>query len=756
MQSRRKKEEPVGDLFAEPAIDDSVESRELHETLSENFLAFAIATIRDRALPDARDGLKPVQRRLLYAMHQLRLRPGAPFKKSARIVGDVLGKYHPHGDQAAYDALVRLAQVFATRYPLVQGQGNFGNIDGDNAAAMRYTEARLTRYAAMLLDGLDENAVDFRPSFTAEDQEPVVLPGAFPNLLSNGAIGIAVGMATSIPPHNAVELCRALLHLIDAPGARTRTLAKYIPGPDFPTGGVLVEPPESIATAYETGRGGFRLRARWHRESGGRGQYRIIVTEIPYQVQKSKLVERLDELVRERKIPLLADVRDESDEEIRIVLEPRSRQVDAEVLMETLFRQTDLETRVPLNLNVLTDGRSPKVLSLRESLQVFLDHRREVLLRRSRHRLERIDSRVEILDGYVAAIVNLDRVIEILRSSDNAKAELIAEFSLTDVQAEAILDMRLRNIRRLEEMALREERDALIAERGELAALLDSEPEQWRRIGDEIHATIHEIEETEGSARRTEISALPQVEDVPIEALIEREPVTVVCSQQGWIRVLRGHLGEDAQIRFKEGDGPAFRFHASTTDRVLVFASNGRCFTLACDRLPGGRGMGEPVRLMLDLPNDASIIQLFAHRPGSRRLLASSDGRGLVVQEDAILTAPGRRAGRQVLNLRDPARAVAAAPVEGDTVASVGTNGRMLMFPLSELPEQERGRGILLQRFSEGELSDVHVFDAQQGLTWTESGGRTRTQRELDPWLGKRAGKGRVPPRGFPKTFRFR
>ena len=739
------------DLF-----ENAIPERELSETLSENFLAFALATIKDRALPDARDGLKPVQRRLLYAMHELRLGPNTPFKKAARIVGDVIGKYHPHGDQAAYDALVRLAQSFAIRYPLVDGQGNFGNIDGDNAAAMRYTEARLTEISALLLEGLDEDAVAFRPTFTEEDNEPVVLPAAFPNLLANGAIGIAVGMATSIPPHNIGELCNALLRLIEAPNIRYGTLLELIPGPDFPTGGVLVEPPESVREAYETGRGSFRLRARWKREKAGHGQYAVVITEIPYQIQKSRLIEKLAELVTSRKNPLLADVRDESGEDVRIVLEPRSRAVKPELLMETLFRQTDLETRVQLNLNVLHDGNEPKVLSLRETLQVFLDHRREVLLRRTHHRLERIYRRIEILDGYAIAYLNLDRVIEILRHEDRPKESLIAEFGLTELQADAILDMRLRNLRKLEEFALKEERNSLDAERKTLHALTRSKDRQWKHVADEIRKLRIQARKTEAWKRRTLIEAAPEIEAPTAEAMVEREQVTVVCSKQGWIRALRGHLEEEAELSYKDGDEAAFRFHAETTDRLLLFGSNGRFYTLACNRLPGGRSAGEPVRLTFDLSNDETIIALFPHRPGTRRLLASSDGRGLVVLEDAQLTLPGRKAGKQTLTLRAPARAVACAEAAGDTVAVASSSERLLVFPLDEIPEQERGRGILLQRIKEGtKLADATVFELDKGLSWRERGGRTRTERELENWIGKRAGAGRKPPRGFPKPARF-
>ena len=733
-----------------------IPERDLHESLGENFLSFAVATIRDRALPDVRDGLKPVQRRILYAMHQLRLRPGQPFKKCARIVGDVIGKYHPHGDQAAYDALVRLAQPFAVRYPLVEGQGNFGNIDGDNAAAMRYTEARLTEVSAMLLEGLDEDAVDFRPNFTEEEQEPVVLPAAFPALLANGAVGIAVGMATSIPPHNALELCDALLHLIRAPNATSGKLAQLVPGPDFPTGGVLVEPAHAMLAAYEEGRGSFRLRARWNQEPAGRGTYRIIVSEIPYQVEKSRLVERLAELVTSRKIPLLADIRDESDEQVRIVLEPRSRQVDPDVLMEALFRRSDLEVRIPLNLNVLIDGKTPKVLSLRRTLQYFLDHRREVLLRRSRHRLAKIAHRVEVLEGYLTAFLNLDRVIEIIRYDDHPKEVMMAEFGLSDVQAEAILNMRLRNLRRLEEMTLRDERNSLLGEREELEQLVASDDRQWSAITGEIRDLRTALERIEGCRRRTEIADAPAGDPVPIEAMVEREPITVICSRLGSIRAMRGHLDAEAEVRYREGDEAKFVFHAETTDKLIAFCTNGRFYTLACDRLPGGRGMGEPLRLMIDLPNDEDLVSLFPYRLGQSCLLAASDGRGLRAPIDEQITAPGRKGGKQTLNVKSPARAVSCALVSGgDMAACVGDNQKLLIFDLEDVPEQSRGRGVILQRIKEGELTDVTVFNSAKGLSWKDPAGRTQSLRNLEDWVGKRASAGRkIPPR-FPKTLRF-
>ena len=741
----------------QPLLDfEPPQERDLHESLSENFLSFAVATIRDRALPDVRDGLKPVQRRILYAMYQLRLRPGQPFKKCARIVGDVIGKYHPHGDQAAYDALVRLAQPYAVRYPLVEGQGNFGNIDGDNAAAMRYTEARLTEVAALLLEGIEEDAVDFRPNFTEEEDEPIVLPAAFPALLANGAVGIAVGMATSIPPHNALELCNALLHLIRAPNATPAKLAELVPGPDFPTGGVLVESAESIVEAYREGRGSFRLRARWEKEAAGRGAYRVVVSEIPYQVEKSRLVERLAELVTGRKIPLLADIRDESDEQVRIVLEPRSRQVDAGVLMEALFRQSDLEVRIPLNLNVLIDGRTPSVLPLREAMRAFLDHRREVLLRRSRHRLAKIDRRVEILEGYLTVFLNLDRVIEIIRNEDHPKQVMMAEFGLTDVQAEAILNMRLRNLRRLEEMALQDERKSLLDERGELEQLLASEERQWSAISTQIRDLRKALESAHGSARRTTIAEAPASEPVPIEAMVEREPITVIYSRLGSIRAMRGHLDDDAEVRYREGDEQKFRFHAETTDKLLAFCTNGRFYTLACDRLPGGRGMGEPVRLMIDLPNDEEVVSLFPYRKGQRCLLAASDARGLVAPIDEQVTSPGRKGGKQTLNVKAPARAVACTPIEGgDMAACVGDNQRLLIFDLADIPEQSRGRGVILQRIKDGELSDVTVFNSAKGLTWKDPAKRIQTLRNLEDWVGRRASAGRKIPRRFPKTLQF-
>ncbi|MFO1209659.1 MAG: DNA topoisomerase IV subunit A [Amaricoccus sp.] len=731
-------------------------SEPLARALGERYLTYALSTIMHRALPDARDGLKPVHRRILFAMRGLRLDPNGAFRKCAKIVGEVMGNYHPHGDQAIYDALARLAQDFNVRYPLVDGQGNFGNIDGDNPAAQRYTEARLTAAAAALMEGLAEDAVDFRDNYDGSEQEPVVLPAAFPNLLANGSSGIAVGMATNIPPHNIDELCGACLHLIQHPGASEEKLLDFVQGPDFPTGGVIVEPRAAIKEAYRTGRGSFRLRARWRVEDLGRGTWQVVVTEIPYQVQKGKLIERLAEIINAKKVPILADVRDESAEDLRIVLEPRARTVDANVMMEMLFRASDLETRFAMNMNVLIDGRTPQVSTLKEVLRAFLDHRREVLLRRSRFRLGKIDARLEVLGGLLVAYLNLDRVIQIIRTEDEPKPVLMAEFALSDVQAEAILNMRLRNLRRLEEMEIRQERDALTAERAELVALLDSEAAQWGRIADEIRAVRKAFgKDAPGGARRTTFDDAPEVEEVAYEAMIEREPVTIVCSEMGWIRAMKGHLDPSAELKFKDGDGPRFFLHAETTDRLLAFASNGRMFTLACATLPGGRGMGEPIRLMIDLPNEAQLVALSVHVPGGRLMLASEAGDGFVLPEDEAVAQT--RAGRQVLNLRDGVRARVCRRVAGDHVAVVGDNRKLLVFPTADLPEMGRGKGVRLQRYKDGGLADAITFDLANGLTWKDPAGRTRTvtAAELEEWVGARASAGRMAPRGFPRENRF-
>ncbi len=725
----------------------------LADALGERYLSYALSTIMSRSLPDVRDGLKPVHRRLLYAMRELRLDPSSGFKKCARIVGDVMGKYHPHGDQAIYDAMVRLAQDFAQRYPLVDGQGNFGNIDGDNPAAMRYTEARLTAVAELLLEGIDEDAVDFRDTYDGEGAEPVVMPAAFPNLLANGASGIAVGMATNIPPHNIVEICDALLHLVKAPNATIEKLVDLMPGPDFPTGGVLCEPRTTIAEAYSTGRGSFRLRARWEVERLKSGTYQIVVTEIPYQVQKSKLVEKIAELLQARKLMLLEDVRDESTEILRLVLEPKSRNVDPDVLMQTLFRQTDLEVRVGLNMNVLDGGRLPRVMNLREVLQSFLDHRHSVLIRRSQHRLGKIEHRLEVLGGYLVAYLNLDEVIRIVREEDEPKPALMAAFSLSEVQADAILNMRLRNLRRLEEMEIRREHDALDAERKALVELLGDEALRWKTVAGQIA----DLRKRFGPAtalgrRRTELGEAPSAEIIPLEAMIEREPVTVVCSEKGWIRTIKGHVQDTSELRFKEGDQPRFAIHAETTDKLLVFATNGRFYMVGIDKLPGGRGFGEPLRLMIDLSNEDDIVTLLVHDPARRLLVAASDGRGFVVPEkDAVAQT---RAGRQVLNVSGKVEALVCAPVRGDSVAVVGDNRKLLVFGVEELPEMTRGRGVMLQRYTTGGLADVTTFLRAEGLSWP-MGDRTRTETDLTEWLGRRAQTGRMAPRGFPRNNKF-
>ena len=718
--------------------------------LSERYLAYALSTITSRSLPDVRDGLKPVHRRLLYAMRQLKLDPGQGFKKSARVVGDVMGKFHPHGDAAIYDAMVRLAQEFAMRYQLVDGQGNFGNIDGDNAAAMRYTEARMTEVARLLLDGIDEDTVDFRPTYDGESEEPTLLPAGFPNLLANGAQGIAVGMATSIPPHNVCELADASLHLIKHPNASIDTLLQFVRGPDFPTGGVLVESPESIRDAYATGRGGFRVRAKWNVEREKGGAWNIVVTEIPYQVQKSRLIERLAEMLQAKKLPFLGDIRDESAEDIRIVLEPKSRRIEPEVVMESLFKLSDLETRVPLNLNVLDANGRPSVMDLRGALNAWLAHRRVVLQRRSNFRLGKIANRLEVLEGYLIVFLNLDEVIAIIREADKPRDQLMQRFDLTETQANAILDMRLRSLRRLEEMALRTERDNLIVEQEELQALLADEQLQWKNISNQIREMKTLFEKTD--KRKTECGEAPVIDFDPNDILVEREAITIICSEKGWIRAMKGHLDLDSEFKYKEGDGPAFILHAETTDKILLFAENGRFYTLGADKLPRGRGFGEPVSLMIDLPADVDIVRLLRAN-GKKILVAASTGHGLVVDTESALAQT--RSGKQVLNLPGDARAVACCVVAGDTVATVGVNRKMLVFALDEVPEMSRGRGVILQRFKDGGLADVTVFDSASGLSWRAGGGRTRTETDLATWTGKRGGAGKLPPTGFPRPAKF-
>ncbi len=751
-------------------------SEPLRRAIGERYLTYALSTIMHRALPDARDGLKPVHRRILYAMSRLKLTATGGFLKSAKISGDTMGDFHPHGDMAIYEAMARLAQDFSVRYPLVHGQGNFGNIDGDNPAASRYTEARMTIVAEAMLEGLNEDSVDFRENYDGRLTEPVVLPATFPNLLANGSSGIAVGMATNIPPHNISELIDACLHLIRTPDARDDTLLKYVPGPDFPTGGIIVEPPENIAQAYRTGRGGFRLRARWEIEELPRGLWQIVVTEIPYMVQKSKLIEKIAEVIQLKKIPILADIRDESAEDIRMVIEPRSKNVDPEVLMNMLYRNSDLETRFSLNMNVLIDGVTPKVCSMKEVLRAFLDHRQEVLCRRSQFRLEKIDHRLEVLEGFIIAFLNLDRVIDIIRYDDTPKAALMREDwgrehvramdeadyispspsdgELSEVQAEAILNMRLRSLRRLEEIELIREQEALMLERAGLEDLLESEDVQWASISDQLRETKKAFGKNyAGGARRSTFAEAGQVEDVPLEAMIEREPITVVCSQMGWIRAMSGHIDLTRELKFKDGDGPRFTFHAETTDRLLVFGENGRFYTLSAATLPGGRGMGEPLRLIVDLPNEAGIVDLFIHVPKRKLLVASTAGDGFVVAEDEVLAQT--RTGRQVLNVRGDTRALVCKPAAGDSIAVVGENRKVLVFPLSELPELGRGKGVRLQKYKDGGLSDVTTFTLEDGLSWLDPAGRTRTETALTEWQGKRASAGRMAPRGFPRNNRF-
>ena len=727
--------------------------------LSERYLVYALSTITARSLPDLRDGLKPVHRRLLWAMRLLRLDPAAGYKKCARVVGDVIGKYHPHGDQSVYDAMVRLAQTFALRYPLVDGQGNFGNIDGDNAAAYRYTEARLTQVAIDLMAGLDEGTVDFRPTYNGEEEEPEIMPGLFPNLLANGASGIAVGMATSIPPHNAAELLDAAMLLIDMPDAPEAALLAHVRGPDFPTGGVIVDPPAAIADAYASGRGAFRVRADWTKEEGARGTWCAIITEIPYGVQKGKLIEEIAALVNDKKLPILEDVRDESDADIRIVLEPRSRTVDPDMLMESLFRLTQLEVKVPLNLNVLDATHTPRVMSLKEVLSGWVAHQFEVLRRRSEHRVARIDDRIELLDGYLVAYLNLDRVIAIIRTEDEPKPVLMAEFGLNDRQAEAILNMRLRSLRRLEEMEIRGERDRLDAEREQLKALLGSEARQRTRLKKDMAKLRDRYgPETDLGRRRTRFAEAAPAREFAREAMIEREPLTVILSQRGWIRALKGHvdLASAETMKFKEGDGPAFAFHAQTTDRILIAAENGRFFTLAGDRLPGGRGFGEPIGLMIDLDGSTGVVACFAGT-SERLLLAASDGRGFLARTgDAVAET---RKGKQLVNLRAGAKlkVVRAVPDAADCVAVIGDNRKMVVFPIDELPEMSRGQGVALQRYRDGGLSDAIATVFADGLSWSMAGGsgRVRTEADLGPWRSARGAAGRMAPIGFPRDNRF-
>ncbi len=742
-----------------PGPGGDVQDVNLRDALEERYLAYALSTIMHRALPDVRDGLKPVHRRLLFAMRELRLDPTSAFKKCARVVGDVIGKYHPHGDQAVYDAMVRLAQDFAQRYPLVDGQGNFGNIDGDNPAAMRYTEARLTDVAVLILEGLDEDAVDFRPNYDGSEDEPVVLPGAFPNLLANGSSGIAVGMATSIPPHNAWEVCQAALKLIGAPETPVEDLVEIVRGPDFPTGGIIVESRSSILESYRSGRGGFRVRARWRREDLERGMWQVVVDEIPYQVAKSRLIEKLADLINEKKVPLLEDVRDESTEDVRIVLVPKSRNVDPELLMESLFKLTELESRISLNMNVLSNGTVPNVLGLKDVLVQWLDHQKDVLVRRSEHRLAQIERRLEILGGLLVAYLNLDEVIHIIRTEDEPKPVLMTRFSISDVQAQAILDMRLKNLRKLEEMEIRKEHADLTEEAAQIRALLASDEKQWKIVALGIRKVAAKYgPETPLGKRRSTFADAPEHDTAAVEmAMIEREPITVVVSEKGWVRTLKGHIDDLSRLEFKQGDKLRIAFKAETTDKLIVFSTGGRFFTLEASKLPGGRGHGEPIRLQCDMGEDQDVLDVFVHVPGRRLLVVSKSGRGFVVAESEVMAQT--RKGKQVLNVTtgDEAR-LCVDVAEGAThVATIGDNRKMLVFPLAQVPEMTRGAGVRLQRYKDGGIAALKCFAGGDGLTWTDSAGRTyvRSLTELQDWTGNRGDAGRLPPTGFPKTNRF-
>ncbi len=723
---------------------------EFTSALSDRYLAYALSTITSRSLPDVRDGLKPVHRRLLFAMQQLKLDPEKSFKKSARVVGDVIGKYHPHGDSAIYDAMVRLAQEFAMRYPLVDGQGNFGNIDGDNAAAMRYTEARLTKVSRLLLNGIDENAVDFRQTYDGESEEPILLPAAFPNLLANGAQGIAVGMATSIPPHNIIELVEAAKHLVKHPGSSIETLMNFVKGPDFPTGGVLVESENSILSAYKTGKGSFRLRASYEVEKEKNGLWRLIVTQIPFQIQKSRLIEKLADALQQKKLPMLQDIRDESAEDIRILLEPKSRRLSPEVVMESLFHVTDLEIRIPLNLNVLDSDNKPNVISLKEALQQWLSHRKDVLLRQSQFRLDKIQKRLEIIEGYLIVFLNLDEVIEIIREDEHPRDNLMYRFSLTDFQANTVLDMRLRSLRKLEEEGLKSEQETLRQEQDELFFLQNNEKTQWEKILVELNKLKSDF--VNSDKRMTQISALPEIDFNPMDMLVEKESLTVICSEKGWIRAMKGHLDLGADYKFKEGDGPKFILHAESTSKLLLFSDNGRFYTIGCDILPKGRGFGEPINLFIDLPTEHTVVSVLKSDV-EQLLLVSNKGYGLRIHTSNVIAQT--KGGKQILNLKTDERAQICVPVETDMLASIGKNRKLLIFPVSEVPLINRGRGVILQRFKEGDLADLTLFDSKTGLTWKTNGKRIRHLTDYEFWRGKRGAAGKLPPNGFPRPARF-
>lgn len=732
---------------------DVVTPIDFSDALGERYLAYALSTITSRSLPDVRDGLKPVHRRLLYAMMQLKLDSNSGFKKCARVVGDVIGKYHPHGDVAVYDTMVRLAQSFAVRYPLVDGQGNFGSIDGDNAAAMRYTEARLTDVAIALMEDMRMNTVDFLPTYDGSEEEPAVMPAAFPNLLANGSEGIAVGMATSIPPHNVGELCDALLYLIKHPNASIAKLVEYIPGPDLPTGGTIVESSESIIKSYESGRGSFRVRAKWEKEELSRGLYQIVITEIPYQVQKSKLIEKIADLFKMKKLSLLGNIRDESTEDIRIIIDPKNRSVDAEMLMESLFKTTDLEVRISLNMNVLNAVGSPKVMSIREVLQSFLDHRHEVLVRKSEYRLDKIDHRLEILEGLLVAYLNIDEVIRIIREEDEPKEIMVNKWKLTDIQVEAILNMRLRSLRKLEEMEIRTEHDKLSAEKAELHALLGDESLRWKFISDQVKDTKVKFgQSTEIGKRRTIFADAPVGQVVSIEAFVEKEPITILCSKMGWLKAMKGHISDVSDVKYKDGDSASFILKAYTTDKLMIFASDGKCFTIPCNTIAGGKGHGEPLNLMVDMDQESVAISLFVYEPNKKYLLASNIGKGFVVESDDLLAQT--KNGKQVVNLADKQKVVVCHKVSGDYIAAIGENRKMVIFPLSDIPVMKRGAGVLLQRYKQGGLSDATSFVLEDGLTW-QLGKKQRNETNLSAWINKRGSAGRLPPVGFPRSNKF-
>ncbi len=729
----------------------------LKDALEERYLAYALSTIMGRALPDARDGLKPVHRRILYGMQILRLDPGTAFKKCAKIVGDVMGSFHPHGDQAIYDALVRLAQDFSSRYPLIEGQGNFGNIDGDNPAAYRYTEARMTEVAQLLLEGIGEDSIDFRENYSGDQKEPIVLPAAFPNLLANGAQGIAVGMATSIPPHNVAELCDAALYLISHPKASSEQLMSFVQGPDFPTGGIIVDDADSIRESYRTGRGSFRVRARWHKEDAGRGTWHVVITEVPYMVQKSRLIEKLAELLNDKKLPLVGDIRDESAEDVRIVIEPRSRTVDEKVMMEMLFKLSELESRFSMNMNVLVDGVVPRVVGLSDALRQWLDHRREVLLRRSRHRLGEIEHRLEVVAGMLIVFLNLDEIIRIIREEDEPKQEMMKVFSLSEVQANYILDTRLRSLRKLEEMQLKKENDELTKEKADIEGLLGDEARQWKTVNWQVRELKKKFgPETPIGKRRTTFEDAPDTGGIDIaEVMIEREPVTVVISEKGWVRSLKGHQADTTTLTFKGDDALKTAFFAETTSKILLLATNGRIFTIDVSKLPGGRGFGEPIRMFAEIEEGADLAAVFLYEPGKKMLVASSDGRGFVAPQDEMIG--NTRKGKGLINVSGKETASIIVPAAGDHLAAIGDNRKLIVFPLDQVPEMARGKGVRLQRYRDGGIADVRVFAMKDGLTWKDSAGRNFTveKTDLKDWIGSRADAGRLPPKGFPKNNKF-